>query len=63
METTLRPVTSESRTSHLNLLVNGEKVLKEERNKNLPLIVACIAAIVIAAIAIYYEKRLSERQS
>lgn len=58
MEAILKPVTPEIRTAHLDLLANGEKVLKTEKNKHLPLLISCIAAITIGTIIIYYESKL-----
>lgn len=61
MEASLRTVTPEIRTSYLDLLANGEKVLEAKRSKPLPLLVGCIGVIVITAIVIYYESRLNEQ--
>ena len=60
MEKVLNPVSSQDRIAHLDLLANGEKVLTAQKNKYLPMVIACVGLLAIAGIIIYYETRLNE---
>jgi hypothetical protein len=58
----LKPFTPEIQASHLNLLANGQQTLKNERNKNLPIIIGGIGIILIAVIINYYESQLNKQR-
>jgi hypothetical protein len=60
MAQTLTPVTLEARAIHLDLIANGEQVLRSERNRYLPIVITCVGIMVITGVIVYYELQLNK---